>query len=85
VPRNITRKIQRQLVTRGWTVEEIDDVLSQPFAMRPALNRATGNAGTAYFRSDGHYVVRDNATADIIQISNRNDPNWIPDPAIQQR
>lgn len=71
------------MATRGWTVQDIDDVLNHPQAIRPATNRATGNAATAYFRPDGHYVVRDDVTTDIIQISNRNDPNWTPDPAIQ--
>ncbi|OYV96123.1 MAG: hypothetical protein B7Z73_01265 [Planctomycetia bacterium 21-64-5] len=69
--------------SRGWTVQDIDDVLNNPNASRPATNRATGNAATAYFRADGHYVVRDDVTTDIVQISNRNDPNWVRDPAIQ--
>jgi hypothetical protein len=72
------------MASRGWTVQEVDAVLNQPHATRTAVNRATGNAATAYFRFDGHYVVRDDVTSDIIQISNRNDPGWLPDPGIQQ-
>lgn len=83
LPRNISRKIQRQMPSRGWTIQDVDDVLNNPHVVRPATNRATGNAATAYFRPDCHYVVRDDVTTDIIQISNRNDANWVLDPSIQ--
>ncbi|QNT75857.1 colicin E5-related ribonuclease [Dehalogenimonas etheniformans] len=33
-------------------------------------------SATAYFDKDGSYVVRKDKTGDIIQISNKNDPNW---------
>lgn len=36
------------------------------------INRANGNQATAYFREDGHYVVIDNKTNEIIQVSNTN-------------
>lgn len=32
---------------------------------------------TAYFDANGHYVVRNDVTRAIVQVSNRNDPNWI--------
>ncbi len=32
---------------------------------------------TAYYASDGSYVVRNDKTGEITQISNKNDPNWI--------
>jgi hypothetical protein len=67
----------------GWTQSLVDDTIDNPVASRPSLNKATGQDATAYFRSDGSYVVRDNATGEIIQVSNRNDPGWIPDSAIQ--
>lgn len=31
---------------------------------------------TAYIRTDGSYVVRNDITEDIVQISDRNDPDW---------
>ncbi len=31
----------------------------------------------------GSYVVRDNNTGDVIQISNKNDPHWVPDQTIK--
>ncbi|WP_132938884.1 colicin E5-related ribonuclease [Varunaivibrio sulfuroxidans] len=49
----------------------------------------TGNPATAYFRSDGHYVVRDNIiTGDLVQMSNTKLPighgsgQWAPDRSI---
>jgi hypothetical protein len=43
---------------------------------------ANGNSATAYFNKDGSYIVRDDVTGDVIQVSNRNDANWIPDATI---
>ncbi|MCA9924818.1 MAG: hypothetical protein KC421_20725, partial [Anaerolineales bacterium] len=78
---NITDKIQGQMSTRGWTQRRIQKVIDRPFHTSPALYKANGNPATAYFDARGAYVVRDNVTGDIIQISNRTIP-WIPDSTI---
>lgn len=31
---------------------------------------------TAYYSGRGGYVVRNNRTGDIVQVSNRTDPGW---------
>lgn len=31
---------------------------------------------TAYIDESGHYVVINDRTNDVVQISNRNDPDW---------
>jgi len=80
---SVTPKITKQMGSRGWDTAAIDDTIQAPSSTSPATNKATGAGATAYFNSDGSYVVRDNATGTIIQISNRNDPNWVPDPTIQ--
>lgn len=80
---SLSPKIVNQMDARGWNSAIIDDTITNPKSISPALNKATGGDATAYFRPDGSYVVRDNATGRIIQISNRNDPNWIPDPTIK--
>ncbi|WP_156934293.1 colicin E5-related ribonuclease [Paenibacillus zanthoxyli] len=49
---------------------------------RQILNRTTGNDATAYFNKDGSYVVVDNGTGKVVQISNKNNPNWAPDKSI---
>lgn len=83
VQRNLTPKIQRQMSSRAWSATDIDETLNSPVATRAATNKATGNPATAYFRKDGSYVVRDNRTGDIVQVSDRTDPSWVPDRTIQ--
>jgi len=79
---HITPKIAKQMGGRGWTKELIHGTVNSPFTTRAATNRATGNAATAFFTKEGAYVVRDNVTGQIIQVSNRLDPRWIPDATI---
>ncbi len=67
---------------RGWTKELIHNTVNNPFTTRVATNRATGNTATAYFQKNGSYIVKDNVTNHVIQISNRLDPKWIPDATI---
>jgi filamentous hemagglutinin len=31
---------------------------------------------TAYINEDGSYVVRNDQTGEIVQVSDRNNPNW---------
>jgi hypothetical protein len=76
-------KIQAQLEKRGWSVEDVQTTVNKPHTTSLATNKATGADATAYFNEDGSYVVRDNATGQIIQVSNRNDPAWVPDPSIR--
>jgi RHS repeat-associated protein len=78
-----TSKIQGQMGSRGWTGDSINETVNNPSATSPATNKATGGDATAYFNEDGSYVVVDNTTHEVIQVSNRNDPGWIPDPTIQ--
>lgn len=69
-------KIARQMPRRGWTENDIKDVLENPSATAKTINKATGNSATQYYRSDGYYVVRDDVTGEIIQVSDRTDPDW---------
>lgn len=78
----ITPKIESQMLKRGWTRALIHKLVNTPFTTRVAVNKATGNAATAYFDKSGAYVIKDNITNEIIQISNKFDPKWIPDATI---
>ena len=80
---HIGAKIRKQMATRGWTLTEIEEVLSHPtrtIATRDTRYLLDGarmdDPATAYVRQDGHYVVRNDRTSDIIQVSNRRDPAW---------
>ena len=61
----------------------VDDTISNPSSTSPATNKATGGDVTAYFNPDGSYVVVDNSTQQVIQVSDRNDPDWVPDNSIK--
>jgi phage-related minor tail protein len=78
----ITSKISSQMAKRGWTNQLIKETILKNVG-RKAFNKATGNAATAYFTSSGAYVVIDNITKQIVQISNRFDPNWVVDATIK--
>ena len=79
---NITDKIKSQMEDRGWTDESINNTINDAYALRDSVNKETRNSATAYFNKDGSYVVVDNLTNDVIQISDTTRP-WIPDSSIQ--
>ncbi len=76
---NLSNKITRQMTSRGWTKQEILDTIREGDAY-PVTNKATGGPATEYVsRSTGKFVVIDNNTGQVLQVS-RGDmaPNhWI--------
>ena len=79
-------KVQKQMGKRGWTPQEVQDTLDNPVDTAPGRDtRADPETGekidqgpvTYYYNKDGHYVVRRDDTGEIIQVSDRNDPDWI--------
>ena len=77
-------KLKNEMVNRGWTEKEVSDLVDSPYAKRDSVNKANGNSATVYYNKDGSYVVVDNGTHEVIQVSgNRTDPTqWIPDSSI---
>jgi RHS repeat-associated protein len=76
-------KIKKQMASRGWTKESIDDLLNSPsrtITTRDTRWRPDGtrldDPATAFINREGAYVVRNDLSGDIVQISNRLDPNW---------
>ncbi|MQX14637.1 hypothetical protein GHK62_07630 [Sinorhizobium terangae] len=69
---------------RGWDRAAIDDTIAHPertvITRDTRHNPQTGNRNddpaTAYVNADGSYVVRNDRTGDVVQISDRTDPNW---------
>ena len=78
----ISRKIERQMEKRGWTAELADQTWAAPAMTRRALNRAGNAEATAYFRSDLSYIVVEDETNFVVQLSDRNNPQWKPDASI---
>jgi hypothetical protein len=79
---NISQNISNQMEKRGWTKESIQNTVDDPYTTRAAMNKANGNPATAYYNEDGSYVVTDDVTNDVVQISDQFDTNWIPDDTI---
>ena len=69
---------------RGWKDDLIKETLSNPSKTLqtrdtrwlPGADGPLDAPATAFIRSDGNYVVRNDTTGEIVQISNINDPNW---------
>jgi hypothetical protein len=70
---------QAQSITRGWTQSDIQNTVDNPAQTLPSPrgNLATGNSATIYYRSDGHYVILDDVTLEIVQVSNIYDSGWL--------
>ncbi len=79
------KKIEKQLGKRGWTKGQVEGTISNPH--RTVSTRDTRNLpgggkmndpATAYVNKDGSYVIRNDRTGDIVQVSSRKDTNWKP-------
>jgi len=66
-----------EVTKRGWTLDSVKKVMERPLKTVEAKNSTNGNRATAYFKSENQYVVVDDVTGDIVQVSNLNDPGWI--------
>jgi hypothetical protein len=78
---------------RGWSKEKIADTIKNAFR-RIRNNEVTGerlkdtshlkdgtqknDPATAYVRQDGSYVIRNDRTGDIVQVSDPAKPDWKP-------
>ncbi|MHB8575135.1 MAG: colicin E5-related ribonuclease, partial [Dehalococcoidia bacterium] len=92
VPITIDAKIAAQEGARGWTQAEIQTTIDHPvqtshtrFDGTPLTDRTDGDApATAYVNADGSYIIRNDRTGNIVQISDKTDANWKaewgPDP-----
>ena len=80
---HLENKIIKQMRQRGWTRESLEDTIVNPHRTarttdhrwRPDGTR-NDDPATVYFNEDGSYVVRNDATDDIVQVSDKKDPEW---------
>jgi len=85
----IGEKIAGQMGPRGWTEESIAETVAGPAETHPVWDYTTGaqEPATAYVRPDGSYVVVNDATGNVVQVSDATNPNWKPvwdDPRFQR-
>jgi RHS repeat-associated protein len=65
---SISAKIARQMETRGWTEESIQEAINSGEQIR-AINKATGNPATRYISpTTGKSVVVDDVTTEVIHV-----------------
>ena len=81
---NIVKKIKQQMSKRGWTEEMLELVYLNPGKTEKTRDKRYNIDGTrkddhatVYYRSDGAYIVCNDITCDVVQVSDINDPNWI--------
>ena len=77
------QKLSNQMKSRGWTEELIKNTVDSPYTIRSSVNKATNNPATVYYTKQGSYVIVDDITNEIVQISDNINPStWIPDSGI---
>ena len=81
----ISNKIAKQMKQRGWTEKTIAEAINNPYKTKIVRDKRymldgsrLNDPATAYIRADGHYVVVNDTTGDIVQISNLNKLDWKP-------
>jgi hypothetical protein len=80
----IEPKIAQQMEKRGWAPKDIELTIANPsrkVATRdnrfdPSTGKRLDEPATGYIAKDGSYIVKNDRTGKIVQISDRNDPNW---------
>ncbi len=74
----IGQKIRDQMIDRGWTDDLVDEVVDNPTFTHNVWDLTSDSAATAYARGDNFYVVVNDATGEVVQISDRLDGGWAP-------
>ena len=77
-----SQRLANQMQGRGWTQDSVRNTVNTPHTTRQSTNMATGNSATVYYNRDGSYVVVDNRTNAVLQVSDRFDQYWMPDKNI---
>lgn len=85
IPTVIEPKIAKQMGNRGWTEGSIDAVIKNPAKtvstkdtrFDPVSGTRLNDPATGYIAKDGSYVARNDRTGALVQVSNKNDPNWV--------
>lgn len=78
-----TQKLMNQMNSRGWTEDLIRNTVDNPYTIRTSVNKAIGNSATVFYTQQDLYVIVDDVTKAIVQISDNINPStWAPDLSI---
>jgi RHS repeat-associated protein len=75
---SVSSKIASQMERRGWTEEQMLDTILNPVKTHSVWDLSTKQPATAFVRSDGGYIVVNDISGEIVQISNYSKPTWQP-------
>jgi RHS repeat-associated protein len=86
----IDDKIRKQMGERGWTEQDIQDAIKGEASGESVDKRSPSktddglgrNDTSTVYGTDGDYVVINDRTGEVVQVSDKNNPNWIPDSRI---
>ncbi|WP_185753890.1 colicin E5-related ribonuclease, partial [Pseudomonas marginalis] len=81
----IEPKIAQQMGKRGWTTDSLESVIANPSKtvvtkdtrFDPVSGTRLNDPATGYVAKDGSYVVRNDRTGAIVQVSDKNDKSWV--------
>ena len=77
------QKLMSQMDSRGWSEELLNNTVDNLYTIRISMNKATGNPATVFYTQRGSYVIVDDITKQIVQISDNINPStWVPDTSI---
>ena len=73
-------KIEGQMGPRGWSQESIEAAVKNPSETHSVWDFTTGDKqpATAYVQRGGGYVVVNDETNELVQVSNLNKSGWKP-------
>lgn len=79
----IEKKIGKQMSRRGWNKELMAETIDNPHRTKTTKDsrykpdgQRRDDPATAYIRADGSYVVLNDETGEIVQVSDRDNPDW---------
>jgi filamentous hemagglutinin len=90
---SIDSKIAKQLKDRGWTEEEIKETVSKGPSGTSTDNRSAAKTPDGVSRNDpatvygrpGEYIIVNDRTGEVVQVSDKSAPGWVDDSRINWR
>ncbi|WP_459480978.1 colicin E5-related ribonuclease [Clostridium saccharoperbutylacetonicum] len=70
-----TKKISNQMTQMRWTESTVRDIVSNTYTTCESINKATGNSATVYYNEARGYVIIDDITKSVVQVSDNVNPS----------
>lgn len=85
------KKIGQQLSARGWTLKDVQTIINEG-VVGESLDKRSANKtpdrqprddSASVYGSRNGYIIVNNRTGEVVQVSDRNDPDWVVDGRIK--